>query len=88
MEKQKERTVQLPKEAIRQLIKSEQFQNTGDIMTCIKDMFKQVLTVIVCILRLFTAFMLVVSKHIIHLYFQHFLQFILILRYSAALFTK
>lgn len=43
MEKQKERTVQLPKEAIRRLIKSEQFQNTGDIMTCIKDMFKQVL---------------------------------------------
>lgn len=43
MEEQKERTVQLPKEAIRQLIKSEQFQNTGDIMTYIKDMFKQVL---------------------------------------------
>jgi len=43
MEQQVKTAVQLPKEAIRQLIQNEQFQNTGDIMTCLKSMFKQVL---------------------------------------------
>gem|GEM_PF-4213654 len=33
----------LPKEVIRNLIASEEFQNTGDILGCLKGMFKQVL---------------------------------------------
>ena len=36
-------TVTLPKDVIRNLIASEQFQNTGDILGCLKGMFKQVL---------------------------------------------
>lgn len=38
-----ERTLQIPKEVIRDLISSEQFKNTGDILSCLKDMFRQVL---------------------------------------------
>ena len=33
----------LPKDVIRNLIASEQFENTGDILGCLKGMFKQVL---------------------------------------------
>lgn len=46
MKKQAQQTQQasqLPKEAIRELIRSEKFQNTSDVMSCLKDMFKQVL---------------------------------------------
>jgi transposase-like protein len=35
--------ITLPKDVIRNLIASEKFQNTGDILGCLKGMFKQVL---------------------------------------------
>jgi transposase-like protein len=38
-----ENNIQLPKDVIRNLIASEEFKNTGDILSCLKDMFKQVL---------------------------------------------
>jgi transposase-like protein len=33
----------MPKEVLRELIASEKFKNTGDILGCLKDMFRQVL---------------------------------------------
>ena len=43
MESTQHTGVTLPKDVIRNLIASEQFQNTGDILGCLKGMFKQVL---------------------------------------------
>lgn len=43
MENTATNNMQIPKEVIRDLITNEQFQNTGDILDCLKSMFKQVL---------------------------------------------
>lgn len=43
MDSTKTSTVQMPKEVLRELIASEKFKNTGDILGCLKDMFRQVL---------------------------------------------
>ena len=43
MENTQNTGITLPKDVIRNLIASEQFQNTGDILGCLKGMFKQVL---------------------------------------------
>ena len=42
-EKEMENNNRLPEDAIREFIANKQFKNTGDILGCLKDMFKQVL---------------------------------------------